>query len=632
MPDMKKKIEDYDAILNLFVRILVIITILSVSIKPFLGEKFDYLYVFVVYILIFLIMISPKVSILFQKHFSKSNIFRLNLIFLVNIVIVLDFYYLGFWSSALSLILTAVLSKNNLKVKEKIAKYIFPVVLISFILNLIKTPNRLIDNFHPLFITDELFSWINNKHIWLDFMGQYNSILGIIFIGKSNIKDVFFELNQAYWYLIILQLVGLLIIYLILREITKKKIELILGLIFLFSITGGLVWANLFSILDFFQELPSRKIFPLITIYLFMIYLKLEIQKKNGWKYIALTSIGTILGISILNDYLFSTGVFISILTTVFMFKISIKSGLKNLFIIIISTTVTLVTFILINYPRNSLPKIRVIFSYVFSYGENQFGHEFNIIGPDIFFFSLAIFGLIWSLKNNINSINLYDEKLDPVIFLFSLLLCYNGLYWMGRSYEIQIVASSGIYSALLITALYVKSRQFKNLESLSNLFLNIILISPFLFNLINFKSITNDYFRLINTIKSEFMDAQSVFTSGPKVTIDEISAIDGQIDFVLNKVIMTKEAVALVSEFGNLFSAKYAIYNANILNHPTSITNPFVMEIICKNALDNKMKYLLFAKNTEKYINNVELCFSNYKQIIDVDNGFPRFNLYKFN
>ena len=301
MSEIKEKDEDYDAILSLFLKILVIITVISLSIKPFSGEKFDYLYVFV-----------------------------------INIVIVLNFYYLGFWSSALSLILTVILIKNNLKVKEKIAKYIFPVVLISFILNLIKTPNRLIDNFHPLFITDELFSGVNNKHIWLDFMGQYNSILGIIFIGKSNIKDVFFELNQAYWYLIILQLVGLLIIYLILREITKKKIELILGLIFLFSITGGLVWANLFSILDFFQELPSRKILPLITIYLFMIYLKLEIQKKNGWKYVVLTFIGLILGLSILNDYIFSTGVFISILITIFMFKTSIKNGLINLFIIII--------------------------------------------------------------------------------------------------------------------------------------------------------------------------------------------------------------------------------------------------------------------------------------------------------
>jgi hypothetical protein len=202
----------------------------------------------------------------------------------------------------------------------------------------------------------------------------------------------------------------------------------------------------------------------------------------------------------------------------------------------------------------------------------------------------------------------------------------------LGRSYEIQIVASSAIYSALLISALYAKSRQFKNLESLSNLFINIVLVSPFLFNLFNFKSITNDYLRLFNTAKSQYMDAQSGFTSGPKSTIDEITAINGQIDFVLNKVIMTKERVALVSDFGNLFSAKYSIFNANILNHPTSITNPFVMEIICKNAIDNNMRYLLFAKNTEKYIQNVELCFSNYKQIIDVDYGFPRFNLYEFN
>lgn len=634
MPDVQKKIDDSVAIL-IFVRIMVIISALSASITPFLGERFDYFYVFVVYTLIFLVMVSPKFRFLSQKRFSNSNIPRLESILLINliiIIIILNFRYLGVWSSALSLILTAILHIISLKVKETIAKYIFPVVFISFSLNLIKTPSKLIDNFHPLFVTDELFSWINQKHILLDFMGQYNSILGIIFIGKSNIEDVFLELNQAYWYLIILQLAGLLVIYLILKEITKRKIELILGMIFLFSITGGLVWVNMYSILDFFQELPSRKIFPLITIYLFMIYLKPKIQKKNSWKYTILAFIGIILGVSILNEYVFSTGVIISILTTLYVFKTSIKSGLRNLFIIIISTTTTLVGFILINYPRNSLPKIRVIFSYVFSYGENLFGNEFNVFGPDIFFFSLAIFGIILSIKNYSNSLSLYDKKLDPVIFLLSLLLCYNGLYWMGRSYEIQIVASSGIYSALLITALYSKSRQSKNLESLSNLLITIILVSPFLFNLINFNSIRNDYLRLFNTSKSEFLDSQSGLTSGQKTTIDEITAINGQIYFVLNKVIMTKESVALVSDFGNLFSAKYALYNANILNHPTSIQNSFVMEIICKNALDNKMNYLLFAKHTEKYIKNVELCFSNYKQIIDVDNGFPRFNLYKFN
>jgi hypothetical protein len=568
---------------------------------------------------------------LLQKSFIESNSTKIDLVLLINVVLILNFYYLGFWSTAPALIITVILIKYNLIIKEKIVAIIFPGVLIFFLFNLVKTPNRLADNFHPMFIADELFAWINNKHIFLDFMGQYNSILGMVFIGKTNVQDIFFELNQAYWYLIVLQLAGLIIIYLILRDITFRYIELVFGLIFLFSITGGLVWANLLSILDFFQELPSRKLFPLITIYVFMIYLKLEIHKKNVKKNLVLTLMGLIQGISILNDYLFSVGVFLSIFATITMFKISIKSRLKNLLIISTSTVTTLIAFILITYPKNTLPKYRVIFSYVFSYGENQFGREFSIIGPDIFFFSLAIFGLIWSLKNYHNSINLYDEKLDSIIFLLSLLLCYNGLYWMGRSYEIQIVASSGIYSALLLTALYTKSRQDKNLESFSNMLLNLVLISPFLFNLINLKSFTNDYLRLFDTTSAENM-AESGITSGPLELNGEIAAINGQIDFALNRIVKSKEDAALVSAFGNLFSAKYGIYNANILNHPTSITNPFIMEIMCKNVLDKKINYLLFDKNTEKYFKNVELCFSNYTQIVDYNEAFPRFNLYKIN
>jgi hypothetical protein len=561
---------------------------------------------------------------LLQKNFFKSNALKINIVFLINVYIILNFHYLGFWGSALSLISTVVLIQNNVILKEKIIRFIFPGVLILFILNLIKTPNRLVDNFHPLYIIDELFAWINNKHIFLDFMGQYNSILGMVFTDKSNIKDISLIYNQALWYLIVLQLAGLIIIYLILRQITEKKIELIAGLIFLFSITGGLVWANLFSILDFFQELPSRKIFPLISIYFFMIYLKLEIKGKSGMKYILLTLMGFIQGVSLLNDYLFSIGIFLSIIATILMFKISIRYRIKNLLILITSTVTSLIVFILIEYPQDTLPKIRVIFSYVFSYGENQFGHEFSIIGPDIFFFSLAIFGLIWSLKKNHNSINLYDEKLDPIIFLLSLLLCYNGLYWMGRSYEIQIVASSGIYSGLLITALYAKSRQLKKSESLSNLFLNLVIVSPLLFNLFNFNSVKNDYFRLFNGTEYQYVE--------PKLVSEEITAVDGQIGFVIDKIVKSKQGVALVSDFGNLFSAKYAIYNANILNHPTSITNPFVMEIMCKNLLENKMNYLLLAKITQKYFENVKLCTSNFIQIEDKDNRFPRFNLYQFN
>jgi hypothetical protein len=125
---------------------------------------------------------------------------------------------------------------------------------------------------------------------------------------------------------------------------------------------------------------------------------------------------------------------------------------------------------------------------------------------------------------------------------------------------------------------------------------------------------------------------AESGITSGPKELNGEIAAINGQIDFALNKIVKSKEDAALVSAFGNLFSAKYGIYNANILNHPTSITNPFIMEIICKNVLDKKINYLLFDKNTEKYFKNVELCFSNYTQIVDYNEAFPRFNLYKIN
>jgi hypothetical protein len=410
------------------------------------------------------------------------------------------------------------------------------------------------------------------------------------------------------------------------KEITKKKIELLVGLIFLFSVTGGLVWANIFSILDFFQELPSRRILPLLMIYLFLIYLRIEFREKKGKRLTLLILSGMVQGISILNDYLFGFGVFLSIITTIFILDIPIKERLKTLLIIISTTFITMISFIVIYYPQNEYPRIRTIFAYVFSYGASQFGHEFKIIGPDIFFLTLAIFGLFLSVKRNKNRINIASGSLDPTIFLISLLICYNAIYWAGRSFEIQIVASSGIYSALLITALYSKSRQSKNLESLSNIILNFVLISPILFNLINYKSITNDYLRLFTKEQYEFVNATS------NTTEEEIVAIENQIEFVFNKIIMTKKSVALVSDFGNLFAAKYKVYNANILNHPTSITNPYIMEIICRNSLERKMEYLLLDTHTEIYFNNVKLCVSNYSQIQDINYEFPRFNLYKSN
>jgi hypothetical protein len=628
MEEINTKNQTKSEILVTFFKILVIVSAISIGIKPFFGEKFDYLYVFVVYLMLFLLLSSSKIRKIFQEKFINPKISNKKLVLLVNLIFLVDFYYLGFWSLVISIVLIPVLNGFNISLKENIAKYIFPLVLTAFTLNLIKSPHKLVDYFHPLFVTDELFAWINNKHIFLDYMGQYNSLLGVIFIDKK-VKNIPWEIDHAYWYLIILQIVGIFIVYLILKEITKRKIELIIGATYLFSIMGGLVWVNLFSILDFFQELPSRKIFPLLIIYIFCIYLKLEFEKRELKKNILLMLMGLIQGIAIINDYLFSIGVFLSIIATVIMINTSIINKLKSLIIFISTTFATIMSFLLMNYPQNAIPKARVIFAYVWSYGENQFAHEFKIIGPDIFFFSLAIFGIIWSLKNNRNAMVSHDEKLEPIIFLLSLLLCYNALYWMGRSFEIQIVASSGLYSALLITSLYSKSRKHKDLDSISHLLINLVLISPFLFNLLNVKSINNDYLRLFNTTKSSYADFESSFNTGPTKTIEDIQIMERQIDFIINSKIKTKQDIALISDYGNITSAKLGVYNGNILNSPFSITNSFVMEVICKNVLKNKMKYLIFDKRTEKYFNDVEPCYSNFKQDKDKTNAFPRFNFY---
>ena len=95
-------------------------------------------------------------------------------------------------------------------------------------------------------------------------------------------------------------------------------------------------------------------------------------------------------------------------------------------------------------------------------------------------------------------------------------------------------------------------------------------------------------------------------------------------------KKIKTKKDVALISDYGNISSAKLGVFNGNILNSPFSITNPFVMEIICENILKKRIQYLIFDIRTEKYFNNVTSCHSNFKQIGDESRAFPRFNLYK--
>jgi hypothetical protein len=353
MLKIEPKNENSDAILRAFHRIALLILVISLLTKPFIGEDFDYLYVGTVYLVIFLTVCSSRFRHLLQVGYLNKSFTNSKYVSLTYLMLVITFYYLGWVVVAISIILIGILSRYGQKKKEIIVKYVFPFTLIFFILNTLKVPNRLIDKFHPLYVADDLFVWINDKHTYLDFMGQYNSLLGIIFVGKKNFFDIYHILNQGYWYLIVLQIIGLFLIFLIMKEITKKKIELLVGLIFLFSVTGGLVWANIFSILDFFQELPSRKILPLLMIYLFLIYLRIDFREKKGKRLTLLILSGMVQGISILNDYLFGFGVFLSIITTILILDIPIKDRHKTLLIIISTTFITMISFIVIYYPQN---------------------------------------------------------------------------------------------------------------------------------------------------------------------------------------------------------------------------------------------------------------------------------------
>ena len=594
------------------------------------GEIYDYLYVFSL-IIFALIIVKSKYILKIEKLFSRQNkspsfVLKYLKISLLIIIIGISLRYLLSFSKIIAIL--GLIFILHSKFRSKSIKLVYFLSIVTFIIEFAKTPQLLTDYFHPLYISDEIYSHINNKSTFVDYQSQYTALLGYPFKLLGKIGDIYQAVQLSFLYLIVLQIFCLIILIFILKKTSGSHFKY--SIILLFAVIAGPIWGDLETISDFFQEMPARKIFPLLIIA--VIAKLIENKKSNGEKSkgIYFNLLGILIGISIINDFIFSTFNAIALFSIYYISRKKFNFEKRHVIITIINILGVMLIFILVNKANISFIKKEIFLGYILNYNQNIFGIQFKWFGPDVFFASIGFLGLV------IFSFHLVKKNLEfrGEIFLLgylSLLLIITSFYWAGRSFEVQIVASSGIYFTLIFSILLNYLSNDKNNMEFQKLLILFSLLSPIIFGLFNFNNINNNLNRILKFRDYTYLNFESYASTDIVNGIrTEIEIIENQINYIKNFEINSSGQITYVGRYGNLISNKYNFYSGNVLNDPTSITNVVVMKDICDYSRQKNSVFIILDRYLQPLFERSIECTSKYVLIDDVHDAFPRYNLYK--
>jgi hypothetical protein len=611
--------------------LLVIVITACISIINLVdNEIYDYIYIIFIITLAFIIVFKKDIHRTYQPllhKFERKNLKSKFIKYLIMIcTLAFSLRYLSSVSKITIIVLLLILYAG--KYKYLTAKTIYFLSAFSFILEFAKTPKLLTDYFHPLYISDEIYAYVNDKKLFTDYQSQYTSVLGFPFKYISRTEDIYQAVNLSFLYLIILQILCLLILIYILKKVSGNQFKY--SLILLFAIIAGPIWGDIYTISDFFQELPARKIFPLIVIALLINTLEKISMRDNKKLYIYLFTIGIIVGISVLNDFIFSSLNAIALLVIYLVSRKELKLDIRYVATISIGTLVTILVALTINKVTIKHFDPEIILGYVKNYDQSVFGVQFNPLGPDVFFISFAILGLI------VFKFQLLSEKVERpsetfLLGYLSLLLILTSVYWAGRSFEVQIVASAGVYFTLIF-GLLLNYLNRKNVGiEYQKLLILFAFLSPIIFGLLNFSHVHNNLNRIFKIGAYTYLDFNSFKSQSKENEIKvDISIIEKQLQYLIKYEIQNAKDVTYIGDYGNLVSNKYNFFSGNVLNDPSSITDVKIMKIICENSIAKKTNFLILDSSLQNLFNGSYECNQYYRLIVDKKNAFPRYYLYK--
>jgi hypothetical protein len=594
------------------------------------NEIYDYIYV-ISLIIFALIIIKCKYILKIDKFFSRQNkstslVLKYIKIFILVVVIGISLRYLLTFSKIIAILGLIFILQS--KFRSESIKIVYVSSIVTFILEFAKTPQLLTDYFHPLYISDEIYSHINNKSIFVDYQSQYTALLGYPFNLLGKVGNIYQAIQISFLYLIVLQVVCLIILIYILKKTSGSQFKY--SIILLFAVIAGTIWGDTYTISDFFQEMPARKIFPLLIIAVITKLIENREDNNGKSKEIYFYLLGIIIGISMINDFIFSTFNAIALFSIYYISRKRLNFEKRHAIITIINVLSVIMVFVLINKANIIFIKKEIFLGYILNYDQNNFGIQFAWIGPDVFFASIGFLGLIIFTSHLVKK-NLEFRGEIFLLGYLSLLLIITSFYWAGRSFEVQIVASSGIYFTLIFSILLNYLSNEKNNVEFQKLLILFSLLSPIIFGLFNFNHFNNNLNRILKSRDYTYLN----FESNKSQDIDngirtDIEIIENQINYIMNNEINSSKDITYVGRYGNLVSNKYNFYSGNVLNDPTSITNVKIMKDICDYSKQKNSIFIILDQYLQPLFERSFECTSNYVLINDVNNAFPRYNLYK--
>jgi len=598
------------------------------AILVFRNEQSDRLYGVIVLAVAMVLLIWPLNRRYIIKKVThqglSSGIKNRSMVMLMGILFfILTQSYKEFLFSFLVLALLGLLFLDNAGFQNLFhridfrARYLTTIIffftLIAFVFDLLKTPSTLQDAYHPVFVGDEVQAPMAGLHNWRTYSSQYTSLLGYVaepFLSSKSPGDL---QHSTYTFLIVLQYITIGVLLLIVLGIVSRE-HFKWPFIFTFAVLSGSFFAK-FGMLDWLQNFPSRTFFPIITLYLYLCYLKLNLKAETGvWFKVqikaTILSLGILTALGLVNDIIFGTPIAMAIILSIMFSSLSLK--VKVEFVVTYILTILLIG-VLLNLHLLRAPdaefSLNLFTHYVLSYGESGFAKLYEFRGYEIFFWGFALSAIVIARMRLAKVKSPFSQKVLHPFLLASAFLVFSTVpYTTGRSFSAQIWASCGIYTITLFSCLFRVFKENEKSDDSSNKSLldsHVLISSALIFTICS--GILNPF-----QTKREFerfSNESHVLTIGA-----ELNSMADSIQKIVSSEKMNPNKTGLLVPFGNNMSINLGISNGLFVNHPTSVIFVQQMDFICKRNVDLGRQWLILDSYLADLFRMSKQCSTNYR------------------
>lgn len=455
---------------------------------------------------------------------------------------------------------------------------VFLVGAIAFALNVFKTPSTLTEYHHTQYIADELQIQLTENKAFSSYAAQYSNLLGPIF-GRfiRGVDPLRLEVSTI-WVLIVLQYIAV-IIFLILVINLGKGTYLKYSLLFSFSMLGGAFFYSQ-STLDWLQNFPARTFFPIMVILFYALRLKFGNSNlglsRNMVANLLDVLIGALAALGIGNDPLFGFPILLALLlVTILDREILTPYKVLRLTLVMSGFLLMLITINGLFFHPSELPKDVALFThYMVQYSSQGFGASYSFFGPDVVFWSFAIFAILDNRTTNPN-LEIKGSSINrSLALLCSLLILSTIPYTTGRSLTPQIWASCAIYISLLF-ALQIQSHTNGRDSAKWGSYKKVLISLSILLSLTSGLVIPNNIKYDIQRMKDGNPEYSNFST--------RINGINSRLNSLLERKKYKRSDLGIMLPFGNNLAKINGVQNVLMANDPTSIISAQQFSLRCQ-------------------------------------------------